>query len=64
MINRMTEEERRRAEQIVRRWLWATGLSSPTDRSVEQSTIGELAVDLLTQLLMDDCRRSTRSDAA
>jgi len=55
----MTEEQCRRAEQIVRRWRWASRLSVPADRAVEQNTVGELAVMLLDQLLSDQ-----RQDAA
>lgn len=47
----MTEEQTRRAEQIVKRWLWATRLSAPADRAVEQAVVGELAVGLLEQLV-------------
>jgi hypothetical protein len=49
----MTEEQARRAEQIVKRWLWAARLSVSTDRAVEQAVVGELAVALLDQLVGD-----------
>jgi hypothetical protein len=60
MTRGMTEEQSRRAEQIVRRWLWAGRLSVPADRTVEQNAVGEMAVALLEQLLRDQ----RRSEAA
>jgi hypothetical protein len=59
---RMTDDQTRRAEQIVRRWLWAARLSVPADRTVEQAAVGELAVALLDQLLRD-ARRSGRLES-
>jgi hypothetical protein len=54
MASQMTEEQRRNAEQIVRRWLWADKLSVPADRHVEQGAVGSMAVALLEQLLHDE----------
>jgi hypothetical protein len=54
----MTEEQARRAEQIVKRWLWAARLSVSTDRALEQAAVGELAVALIEQLVGD--RRRAR----
>lgn len=51
MSGQLTEEQRHSAEQIVRRWLWAVGLSAPADRSVEQGAVGGMAVALLRQLI-------------
>jgi hypothetical protein len=51
MSGQLTEEQRHSAEQIVRRWLWAVGLSAPADRSVEQGAVGSMAVALLKQLI-------------
>lgn len=53
MSTLLTNEQSRQAEQIVHRWLWASGLSVPADRLVEQNIVGELAVSLLEQLLHD-----------
>lgn len=51
MVGQLTEEQRHSAEQIVHRWLWAVGLSTPADRSVEQGAVGGMAVALLEQLI-------------
>lgn len=61
MAGLLTEEQRRSAEQIVRRWSWAGMLSAPGDRTVEQSAVGRLAVALLEQLLRDEPRRGDTS---
>jgi hypothetical protein len=58
MTKLLTNEQSDQAEQIVRRWLWASGLSVPADRSVEQGVVGEMAVALLEQLLHDRVRTS------
>lgn len=63
MVGRMTEEEQRKAEQIVLRWVWAAGLSVPADRMVEQNTVGAMAILLLRQLLREQ-RADGQSDAA
>jgi hypothetical protein len=63
MTRGMTVEQSRQAEQIVRRWIWATRLSTPADRTVEQGAVGELAVALLDQLLREE-RRHGRLEAA
>jgi len=53
---RMTEEQSARAEQVVRRWLWADRLSAQADRVVEKTAAGEAAVALLEQLLREHRR--------
>lgn len=58
MKRTMTDEQIVRAEQIVRRWLWADRLSAPGDRTVERDTVGEAAVALLEQLLRDHRRNA------
>jgi hypothetical protein len=60
----MTEEQARRAEQIVKRWLWAARLSVSTDRAVEQAVVGELAVALLDQLAGDRRRAGASGSGA
>lgn len=54
MARRLTEEQSHRAEQIVKRWIWAARLSAPADRSIERNVVGEQAVALLDQLLRED----------
>jgi|GEM_PF-6749059 len=51
MGEQLTKEQRHSAEQIVHRWVWAVGLSTPADRSVEQGAVGGMAVALLEQLI-------------
>jgi hypothetical protein len=58
MNGRLTEEQRRRAEHIVRRWLWAARLSVPADRTVEKGAVGGMAVAFLDQLLAEERRAS------
>lgn len=58
MVTVMSEEQSARAEQIVRRWLWADCLSAPGDRTVERTAVGEAAVALLEQLLRDHRRNA------
>ncbi|HEY3258728.1 MAG TPA: hypothetical protein VGJ95_00425 [Pseudonocardiaceae bacterium] len=53
MARNLTEDQRRFAEQIIRRWTWAGMLSAQADRTVEQGAVGSLAVALLEQLLGD-----------
>lgn len=62
MARTMTDEQCARAEQLVRRWLWADRLSAPADRTVERTAVGEAAVTLLEQLLRDH-RRNAEFDA-
>jgi hypothetical protein len=56
----LNEEQRRSAEQIVQRWWWAGMLSTPADRTVEQSAVGSMAVALLEQLLHSEQQPGAR----